>query len=454
MKGLELKARVSKTLAIQASKLMPVLPDPTIIRILTLLEKISPKVHKSKIKTTINLFKQKHPGLDLTKNILKNVNQKYRSNLLGNLVVNNFIINQDKRDKAKEKGETVPWTVLISPTMRCNLSCTGCYAANYKREDDLPMEVVDRIITEGKEMGVAFFTILGGEPFVMSELLDLYKKHNDTFFQIYTNGTLLTEDIIKRLAGLGNVLPTLSIEGFEAETDLRRGKGTYKKLMDAMVLLRKHKVPFGFSTVATRKNIEIVSSDEFIDMMIDKGAYIGWYFLYMPIGDKPDLSLMPTPDQRAYLLERDKYIRANKPLFIVDFWNDAPYVGGCIAAKEYIHINSKGDVEPCIFTHFSQDNIKDKSLKECLESDFFKAIRKRQPYDENLYLPCMLIDHPEVIRELHEEVDIHPTHEGAESLLNDLHDGIDEYSKKTKKKYKAIWERDKDTFSCLGCGGK
>ena len=362
--------------------------------------------------------------------------------ILANLIIQGFILNQKRRDRAYKEGSQVPFTILISPTMRCNLSCLGCYAGNYTKTDDLEFAVIDRIVQEGKEAGVAFFTILGGEPFIRNDLFDLYQKHNDAFFLVYTNGTLINDKVAKKLAKLGNVMPMASIDGFEEETDQRRGRGIYKKVVEAMRILQKYKIPFGYSVAVTRKNIKEVTADKFVNMLIKKGALIGWYFLYMPIGKNPDLSLMPTPRQRLFLKKRRDYIRANKSLFIVDFWNDAPYVGGCIAAKYYIHINHKGDVEPCIFTHFAQVNIKNTSLKNAMNCQFFKEIRKRQPYSENLYLPCMLIDNPRVSRELYQKCDIHPTHEGAESLFSDLAEGLDKYAKAVKDIYNKVWEQE------------
>lgn len=330
--------------------------------------------------------------------------------------------------------------------MRCNLSCIGCYASSYTKSDDLEFELIDRIIQEGKEAGVAFFTILGGEPFIRDDMFRIYQKHSDATFLVFTNGTLIDNKVANKLVQLGNILPTLSIEGFEEETDERRGKGVYKKVLRAMEILKKHKIPFGYSVAVTRKNIETVTSDKFIDMMIEKGALIVWYFLYMPIGKDPDLDLMPTPSQRLYLKERRGYIRENKPLFVIDFWNDAPYVGGCIAAKYYIHINHRGDIEPCIFTHFAQVNIKNTSLKEAMNCQYFKEIRKRQPFSSNLYLPCMLIDHPEVSRGLYKNCHIYSTHEGAECLFSDIARGLDEYSKCARDIYADVWTKEKELF--------
>jgi len=215
--------------------------------------------------------------------------------------------------------------------------------------------------------------------------------------------------------------------------------------MNAMGVLKKHGVPFGYSVCVTNKNVEEVFSDEFVDLMISKGAFIGWHFLYMPVCGKPDMKLMPTPKQRVHMLERGRKIRAEKPVFIIDFWNDAPYVGGCIAGKEYIHLTSKGDVEPCIFTHFAVDNIKDKSLMEVMDSDYFKALRKNQPYNDNLFLPCQWIDNPKISREMHKKFNLKPTHPGADDILKNkkLRLAIDKYAKGVKKAYAGIWDEAK-----------
>jgi MoaA/NifB/PqqE/SkfB family radical SAM enzyme len=183
-------------------------------------------------------------------------------------------------------------------------------------------------------------------------------------------------------------------------------------------------------------------------MMMGKGAINGWYFLYMPVGSDFDISLMPTAEERLHLKESIHYIRGKIPLFAIDFWGDAPFVGGCIAASRYIHINHKGDVEPCIFAHFAQANIKDTTLKEALNCQYFKEIRKRQPYKENLYLPCMLIDYPQVSRELYSCCnDIYSTDDNSERLLFEIKDEIDSYSKEVTCVYDKIWEKEKNRFN-------
>ena len=148
-----------------------------------------------------------------------------------------------------EKGEGIPSpsTIVISPTMRYNLRCSGCYADDYSKKDDLPIKYVDQIITEAKEMGTHFFVISGGEPFIRDNMLDIYKKHHDVAFMIYTNGIFINKDMAFKLQALGNVTPAIRIEGLEKETDARRGQGTWKKIMQAMDYCQEAKIVYGFS---------------------------------------------------------------------------------------------------------------------------------------------------------------------------------------------------------------
>jgi len=421
--------------------------DSNLIRLTYLAEKLAKQKEKPKIAKIREYIQEGHPAVKFIRRVLNDYDPHCTKKLIENLIIKGVLVNNQKREERVKKGEAGLFTVLISPTMRCNLNCKGCYANQYSKGDDLSFKVIDRIVKEAKEMGVALVTILGGEPFIRPDLFELFKKHNDIYFQVYTNGTLINENLCKKLKKVGNVFPQISIEGFEKETDERRGKGVYKGVMKAMDLLKNHKIPYGYSVCATSKNVKKIMSDKFMNMMINKGALVGWYFLFMPVCGKPDMKLMPSPEQRLFMLDRGMEIRRTKPIFIVDFWNDAPFVGGCIAGSKYAHITSNGDVEPCIFTHFATDNIKDKSLSKCVNSPYFKALRSKQPYNDNLYLPCQWIDNPEVSRELHKKFKLRPTHAGADDILKQakLKKQIDAYSKKVKKVYEKAWkERGKE----------
>lgn len=227
---------------------------------------------------------------------------------------------------------------------------------------------MDRILAEAKELGIYGIVLSGGEPFVYPYLLDMAQKNNDIAFMVYTNGTRIDEKVADRLQDLGNISPAVSLEGWGEDTDARRGKGTFKKIMKAMDLMKERGIIFGASITITRNNIGQITSDNFIDFLIDKGVRYIWSFHYIPIGRKPDPDLMVLPEQRVYLFGIN-YLRTNKPILIVDFWNDAQLTNGCIAGGiSYIHINARGDVEPCAFVHFAVDNIREKSLFEVLKT--------------------------------------------------------------------------------------
>jgi MoaA/NifB/PqqE/SkfB family radical SAM enzyme len=360
--------------------------------------------------------------------------------LARNLIVNEFIAAAPQREEFHSRfGFDPPFFIVLSPTMRCNLACYGCYAGEYERGQELEGELIHRVLREAQEMGVYFVTVSGGEPFIRPDLIDAFAAHGDQYFQVYTNGTLIDRKMARRLARLGNVLPAISVDGWEKETDARRGPGAFRKILETMSLLREEGVLFGFSATATRQNSEVIISDEYMDFWARQGCFIGWFFNYVPIGKSPDMGLMPTPQQRIHRRRRLTELRPRVPLILVDFWNDGPLVGGCIAGDRYLHINNRGDVEPCVFIHFSVDNIREKSLSDILNSEFFHAFRRRQPYSPNFFRPCMIIDHPHLLRQVVDQTGACPTHSGAETLLTDCSEGLDRYAAAYGKLADELW---------------
>jgi len=358
-----------------------------------------------------------------------------------NLMVNEFIGANPKRDDFHARyGFYPPFFLVLSPSMSCNLHCYGCYSGEYEKGEELETDLIHRVLREAKEIGIYFITLSGGEPFLRQDLLNIFSTHGDMYFQVYTNGTLIDEKLAGSLARLGNVLPLISVEGWEKETDARRGPGAFKKVLSAMTTLKEAGVLFGFSATATRENNELIISDEFVHFLARQGCFIGWYFNYLPIGKKPDLGLMPTPEQRIFRRKRLMELRREGALVLADFWNDGAITGGCIAGDRYLHINSRGDVEPCVFVHFAVDNIRKNSLPEILRSQFFEAIRRRQPYSKNYFRPCMIIDHPQVLRQVVEESGAHPTHPGAETILTQFSDDMDQYASAYGKLADDLWE--------------
>ncbi|MGE4554910.1 MAG: radical SAM protein [Candidatus Paceibacterota bacterium] len=408
------------------------------------------RAYKKSLKEAAEKIKNGAVWADEVLKLLKNLNRKYLR-LVANLTVHAIIWGANKRKYVQKKiGFYPPTFLVISPTMRCNLSCVGCYANSYPKEE-LPKELVERVIKEANDLGIYFFVISGGEPFLYP-IVEIARKYKDSVFHVFTNGTMLVanhyyfdergeiKSLMELLLEVGNIIPLISIEGNENDTDSRRGRGVFKKIMKAMDELRQRGIPFGFSLTHTQRNDHVFRSDDFIDLMIEKGAYLGWVFQYIPIDEDPDLELIPTPEQRENRYYRIRKWRDEKPIVVWDFWNDGPLTNGCLAASRYLHITSSGDVEPCVFCHFSQDNIKEKSLLEILQSPFFKQLRNIQPYKDgdedeaNLLRPCIVIDHPEKLRKiLQEDKTIRPTCEP--SILKPA---IVEYLENYKTQWKKI----------------
>ncbi|MFB3844546.1 MAG: radical SAM protein [Candidatus Cloacimonadaceae bacterium] len=339
-------------------------------------------------------------------NLFNNVNTKMIRKIAEGFVVNSTLVGGPRREKAKNRYQTsIPWAILMDPTSACNMSCTGCWAAQYGKQHNLSFETLDSICRQGKKLGIFWYIFSGGEPLIRkNDLIKLCEKHQDCFFLAFTNGTLVDEKFCEDLERVGNFTLAFSIEGDEETTDMRRGKGSYRKVINAMDLMHKHRIFFGYSTCYHHYNIESVASDEFVDDMIARGAFFAWNFTYMPVGKDADTDLLVTPEQRAYMYQRVREIRMAKPILALDFWNDGEIANGCIAGgRSYFHINALGDVEPCAFVHYSNVNIKEVSLIEALQSPIFKAYQKRQPFNDNMLRPCPVLDNPEIIKAIIEE---------------------------------------------------
>jgi MoaA/NifB/PqqE/SkfB family radical SAM enzyme len=269
------------------------------------------------------------------------------------------------------------------------------------------------------------------------------RKHNRSFFQVYTNASLVDRALAEKLVKMGNVAPQISVNGPGEYTNKARVPGAFDQCMRAMDHLREAGCCFGFSTLVTRKNADVIGSEEWFNLLIEKGALYGWLFLYMPIGGDPDPDLMPTPEQRNRLRIAVRHYRQTKPILPIDFWNDGPLACGCISGgREYFHVNHKGDVEPCIFNHFATHNIHECSLAEALASPFFKSIKERVPFSYNTLRPCPILDHHQAVWEIIRQHGARPTHEGAEKMYTVLAPHMKEYSEEVRRIMDDAWDNE------------
>ena len=338
----------------------------------------------------------------------------------------------------------MPWILLFDPTASCNLHCKGCWAAEYGKTLNLTYEEMDKLVTEGEELGIHWYMCTGGEPMCRkNDLLKLAAAHQNSVFHLFTNGTLIDEEFCKEVQKVGNMAFFISIEGIGDATDDRRGKGVFDKVMHAMDLMQKYGLLYGTSICYTSQNYKAVTSDEFIDMLISHGVRFNWYFHYMPIGDGANVDLMLNAEQREYMIHRVREIRGltgGKQIFCIDFQNDGEYIDGCIAGgRQYAHINPAGDVEPCVFIHYSNANIHEKSLLECLQQPLFKEYHKGQPFNHNHLRPCPMLENPEILQRMVKETGAKSTDlkspETAEHLCEKCH----AYAKQWAPEAEKLW---------------
>ena len=377
--------------------------------------------------------------------ILDEVDPKVLKTMALNLGFEAFMHGTKTIRKMREKYQcNVPWLILMDPTSACNLHCTGCWAAEYGNKLNLTLEEMDSVVTQGKELGVYFYMFTGGEPLVRkADLIKLCEKHNDCAFLAFTNGTLVDEAFCEELKRVGNLYLAISLEGFSEVNDLRRGNGVFGKVMHAMDLLKKNGLVFGTSICYTSKNWDAVTSDEFVDLMIDKGCRYAMYFHYMPVGNDASLDLLPTPEQRTYIKDRVREIRSmtkGKGIFTMDFQNDGEFVGGCIAGgRNYFHINANGDAEPCVFIHYSDANIRTHSLLEILQNPLFMAYHNNQPFNKNHLRPCPMLENPEILQRIVKETGAKSTDLQSPESAEHLCHKCEEYARMWKPCAEKLW---------------
>jgi MoaA/NifB/PqqE/SkfB family radical SAM enzyme len=288
-----------------------------------------------------------------------------------------------RRRQWSEKGVQVPPFMIVSVTRRCNLRCAGCFVHAQARPvgEELSMAEFRTLFRDARDLGVSVVALAGGEPLTRPEILDVAADFPELTFPLITNGSLLDEALLDKLARLRNVIPVISLEGVEYETDERRGTGVYKKALEAMAKLRDRRIFFGASLMVTRYNFNLVTGRGFVGDLVDRGSRLFFYVDYVPI--KPGTEyLVPTATQRkleplTMMLLRQEF----RGLFVASAVSEVAY-GGCMAAGEgFVHVSAEGDLEPCPFAPFSDTNLRRVPLRVALQSSFLRGIRES---DEHL----------------------------------------------------------------------
>ena len=379
-------------------------PERNVAKIMDMIDKVAPDdVFPTQRAAFHQAIDDESNWYQLIMKILTDMNPQVKDRLIKTFVVDANMLAWPKQEAMRDQYHcNIPWAILLDPTSACNLRCTGCWAAEYGHKQNLTYEEIDSIINQGVKLGTHVYIYTGGEPLVRKhDLINLCEAHPDCAFLSFTNATLIDEEFVQDMIRVANFVPAISVEGFEEATDARRGKGTYAKVSRAMELLRENGLPFGVSCCYTSANASSIASEEFFDWLIEKGALFAWVFTYMPVGVGSPTSLMVRADQREHLYRFIRKMREKKPLFTLDFQNDGEFVGGCIAGgRRYLHINAAGDVEPCVFAHYANVNIRETSLLDALRSPLFMQYYEGQPFNDNLLKPCPILENEGLLADM------------------------------------------------------
>ncbi len=453
-----IKEKISSAAVNLAYAYLDANPERNMMKLLHLIDKLD---RKDILKLQREAFRETIGNKDsvwhkLILSLWEDIDPGVRKVFFRNFIFNATLFSNKAHKKYTQKyGCNIPWAILMDPTSACNLKCTGCWAAEYGSKMFMDFDTLNSIIEQGKQIGVHFYVYSGGEPLLRKkDIIKLCEKHKDCIFTAFTNGMLIDEEFADEMLRVKNFIPGISIEGFEKETDARRGHGTYKSVNRAMEILKRKKLAFGASCCYTRQNTEVVGSEAFMDGLIAKGAKFAWFFTYMPVGADAVPELMVTAEQREFMYRQIRQFRRTKPLFTIDFWNDGEYAGGCVAGgRRYLHINAGGDIEPCAFIHYSDSNIHQKTLLEALQSPLFMQYRKNQPFNNNHLRPCPLLDNPERLVEMVETTGAKSTDFIKPEDVNQLKGKCADTAEKWAKTAERIWDESHPCRKCAAYAG-
>ncbi|QDU95102.1 radical SAM protein [Lignipirellula cremea] len=306
-----------------------------------------------------------------------------------------------KHKRRLKRGEFFPPYLYISIINSCNLRCQGCWVDVAAKQEKIDLAAMNRMINEAKAMGNTFFGLLGGEPFMHPELMEILAAHPEVYFQVFTNGHFITDKVAKELRRLGNVTPLISVEGSEIISDERRGrKDVLNKTMEGLQNCLNNKVMTGVCTSLCQSNYDDLLNDAWIDRLIEMGVLYCWFHIYRPVGPDAADRLALTPEQQKVARQFVVDTRVKKPIIVIDAYYDADGKALCPAATGFTHhISPWGDIEPCPIIQFSKESIHDeRPLRETFNNSTFLSDFRRLAAEHTR--GCIVLERPDVIEKL------------------------------------------------------
>jgi MoaA/NifB/PqqE/SkfB family radical SAM enzyme len=306
-----------------------------------------------------------------------------------------------KFKKRIRRGEYFPPFLYISVINSCNLRCQGCWVKVDGPRNYIDAGKMDKIIGDAKKQGNAFFGLLGGEPFMHPELLEIVRRHPDCYFQIFTNGQLITDKIADEMRRLGNCTPLVSIEGTEIISNERRGRmNVLNRTLAGLDACIRNRLITGVATSVCQTNIDDLVQESWVDRLIEIGAHYVWYHTYRPVGADPHPELALSPEQVLRIRRFIVNLRKTKPIGVIDaYWDDKGEALCPMATGISHHINPWGEIEPCPIIQFAKETVHDGRdlLHVFRDSEYLADFRK---VSAKATRGCIVLERPDLVKEL------------------------------------------------------
>ena len=306
--------------------------------------------------------------------------------------------------KGLKQGKVFPPFLYVSIINSCNLRCTGCWVDVAAPQKRISLEDMNRLVTSAKAHGNRFFGILGGEPFLHPELMAMLAAHPDCYFQIFTNGQPITDEIAAELARLGNSTLLISVEGDTIESDRRRGReDVLDKTLAGLETALRHKLLVGVASSVCATNYEQLVREEWVDKLIELGVHYVWFHTYRAVGPDAAPELALSPEQIRSVRRFAVEMRNEKPIGFVDaYWDDKGQALCPAATGISHHISPYGDVEPCPIIQFANESIRDNDgdiYKTITESAMLADFRKTAA---DTTRGCVVLERPDLLAQVAE----------------------------------------------------
>jgi MoaA/NifB/PqqE/SkfB family radical SAM enzyme len=303
--------------------------------------------------------------------------------------------------KRLKRGESFPPFLFVSVISGCQLRCQGCWVDVEAPSKRLSLDDLNRIVVDAKKHGNSYFGILGGEPFLHPDLLEFFASHPDCYFQVFTNGQLITNEVARELRKIGNVTPLISLEGTETVSDIRRGRSdVFNKSLAGIENCRRNKLLIGVATSVCQSNIDDLVNEKWVRRLIDMGVHYVWFHTYRVIGPNPSAELALRPDQVVAVRRFIVTMRSRLPIVIVDaYWDDRGEALCPMATGVSHHISPYGDIEPCPIIQFSTDTVRDgTSVFDTMKNSAF--LRDFRTTAAETTRGCIVLERPDLVRDL------------------------------------------------------